>query len=996
MRRRSKTRGKAVKAQRSFAPKAIRRRGLPAVGQETEVERLTREHEEAQDRLAAASEVLKIISASPGDLERVFQTILANATHLCQANFGTLNFYDDGTFPLAATYNVPDVYAEYRRREPIIKAGPTHPLARAVAEKQVLQITDMSSEPLYLAGDTSFIAMVDMGGARTLFIVPMLKENDAVGAITIFRQEVRPFTDKQIELVQNFAAQAVIAIENARLLSELRDSLEQQTATSDVLKVISSSPGELEPVFQAMLVNATRICEAKIGILWRYEGGAYTAVSLLGVAPAYAEYLNRGPIRAGPATGLGRVASTKQTIHIADTHDEQAYADRDPFRLATAELGGARSLLNVPMLKDGELIGAIGIYRQEVRPFSEKQIELITNFAAQAVIAIENARLLTELRESLEQQTATSEVLKVISSSPGELGPVFDAMLKNAARICEAKLGVLYLREGGSFRRAATSGMSRALAEELQRDGVRRPGPNTVLGQIIAAHRTVHIADVMAEPGYFDTPAGFAGPTLTQKAGARSLVGVPMLKDNELVGAITVYRQEARRFTNKQIELLTNFAAQAVIAIENARLLNELRESLAQQTATSEVLGVISSTPGELEPVFEALLANATRLCEASYGTLWLREGDGFRTAAIHGALPPSWIEQWRSGTLFYPTPDVPLALVSKTQKSMQVADMSKDPSYLAGDPLPVSAVDVAGIRTLLVVPMIKESDFVGAIAIYRREVKPFSDNQVDLVKNFAAQALIAIDNTRLLNELRESLQQQTATANVLKVISRSTFDLQPVLDTLVESAAKLCEADMAAITRLHGSTYRHVASYGLRPEEHDAAEQVPIEINRSTVTGRVVLERKVVHVLDANADEEFSFAEGLKRIGFRTLLGVPLLREGVPVGVIVLMRKTVSTFNDRQIELVATFADQAVIAIENVRLFDEVQARTRDLPSQRRPCTPRPWHDDREGMRVGDQPPPSRRTRPQGRPLRHPSCRCCPTQVRPRSPSVSARLMAS
>ena len=243
----------------------------------------------------------------------------------------------------------------------------------------------------------------------------MLKDDELVGAITIYRQEVRPFTDKQIELVQNFAAQAVIAIENTRLLSELREPLEQQTATSEVLKVIRASPGELEPVFQAMLENATRICEAKIGILWGFEDGAYTAVSMLGISPAYAEYLNRGPFRPGPETGLGRVASTQQTVHIVDTLAEQAYADRDPFRIATAELGGARTLLNVPMLKEGKLIGAIGIYRQEVRPFTDKQIELVTNFAAQAVIAIENTRLLNELRESLEQQTATSEVLKVIS-----------------------------------------------------------------------------------------------------------------------------------------------------------------------------------------------------------------------------------------------------------------------------------------------------------------------------------------------------------------------------------------------------------------------------------------------------------------------------------------------------------------------------------------------------------------------------------------------------
>ena len=275
----------------------------------------------------------------------------------------------------------------------------------------------------------------------------MLKDNELVGAISIYRQEVRPFTDKQIALLTNFAAQAVIAIENTRLLNEQRESLEQQTATSEVLKVISSSPGELEPVFHAMLENATRICEAKIGILFRYKNGAYTAIAMLGVTPAYAEYLNRGPIRPGPTTGLGRVISTRQTIHIVDTQAEGAYAEREPLRVATAELGGARTLLNVPMLKEGELIGAIGIYRQEVRPFTEKQIELVTNFAAQAVIAIENTRLLNELREFLQQQTATADVLKVISRSTFDCRPC-STHLSNWRRACGCRQASFYLLRG--------------------------------------------------------------------------------------------------------------------------------------------------------------------------------------------------------------------------------------------------------------------------------------------------------------------------------------------------------------------------------------------------------------------------------------------------------------------------------------------------------------------------------------------------------------------
>ncbi|MGA7665844.1 MAG: GAF domain-containing protein, partial [Pseudolabrys sp.] len=386
--------------------------------------------------------------------------------------------------------------------------------------------------------------------------------------------------------------------------------------------------------------------------------------------------------------------------------------------------------------------------------------------------------------------------------------------------------------------------------------------------------------------------------------------------------------------SEKQRELLKTFAAQAVIAIENTRLLNELRESLQQQTATADVLKVISSSPGTLDPVFSTMLTKATELCEASSSTLWLHERDGFRTAAIHGDLPPAWIEQWRSGAIYRPSPDVLLARVTEERRPMQVADMRTDPSYLQGDPLPVAAVEIAGIRTLLVVPMFKENEPVGAIAIYRKEVLPFTEKQIDLVQNFAAQAVIAIENTRLLSELRESLQQQTATADVLKVISRSTFDLQTVLDTLTESAALLCEADMAGIARQRqdGTAFHHVTNYNFPPDWVDFNRAITIEPGRGSIIGRVLLTRMPVHVDDVLADPEYTYFETQKKAGFRTFIGVPLLRENSPIGVIVLGRKTVAPFTDKQIELVTTFADQAVIAIENVRLFDEVQARTRDL----------------------------------------------------------------
>jgi two-component system NtrC family sensor kinase len=363
---------------------------------------------------------------------------------------------------------------------------------------------------------------------------------------------------------------------------------------------------------------------------------------------------------------------------------------------------------------------------------------------------------------------------------------------------------------------------------------------------------------------------------------------------------------------------------------ELAETRKALAEALEQQTATSEVLKVISSSPGELEPVFESILANATRICEANYGNLWLHDGKDFRAAGIYGA--PKAYRELLKQTKLRPGAGTPLAGVIETMRPVQMADLAASEPFARGDPVVVASVQMAGTRSLVCVPMIREGDLVGVIAIYRQEVRPFSEKQIALVENFASQAVIAIENARLLNELRESLQQQTATADVLKVISRSTFDLQIVLDTLVESAARLCEADMAAITRQKGDVYYQVAGYGYPPEFKQMMENHPLEPGRGSITGRVALEGKVIHVHDAQSDSEYKMAERMKLGDVRTVLGVPLLREGTPIGVIILNRKSVQPFTEKQIELVMTFADQAVIAIENVRLFDEVQARTRAL----------------------------------------------------------------
>jgi GAF domain-containing protein len=449
---------------------------------------------------------------------------------------------------------------------------------------------------------------------------------------------------------------------------QLAEAQEQQTATSDVLQVISSLPGELEPVFQAILARATRTCEAKFGLLYRIKSGSARIISKFGIPSTLAEYMQRGPHRPslnrpGSLTPIMRVIQSCQTLHIADYRKDQAYLDRDPLTVAGIELGGIRTLLLVPMIKNDELMGAIVIFRQEVRPFTDKQIALVQNFAAQAVVAIENTRLLNELRESLQQQTATAEVLKVISSSPGDLQPVFQAMLANATRICEASFGNLLLYENGLLRRVALHNTPSAYNQFNERNPFLDPDKVPSLGRLVRTLRVVQVVDLAVEEP--DSPIAYLG-------GARTLLVVPMIKDNVLIGGIGIYRKEVRPFTDKQIELVQNFAAQAVIAIENARLLNELRESLQQQTATSEVLGVISSSPGELEPVFLAVLENATRICQAKFGLLYICEGEEFRAAAFYNA-PAGFVEQRRRGPV-RPRPDTALGRVATTRAKLLLA----------------------------------------------------------------------------------------------------------------------------------------------------------------------------------------------------------------------------------------------------------------------------------------------------------------------------------
>jgi signal transduction histidine kinase len=533
------------------------------------------------------------------------------------------------------------------------------------------------------------------------------------------------------------------------------------------------------------------------------------------------------------------------------------------------------------------------------------------------------AELENKLAEALDRQAATSDVLRLISSSAGELAPIFKAMLESAVRICKAKFGSLYLYEGNAaFRFVAMHNAPSALVEARRRNPIVRPPADTPLGRVAATKQVSRIADMMTIPSYVARDPFVV--SAVELGNYRAVLAVPMLKDNELIGSINIQRQEAGPFSDKHIELVTNFASQAVIAIENTRLLNELRESLQQQTATADVLKVISRSTFNLQPVFDIIAENAVKLCEAERAFIFQFDGEFLRAVASYNAGPEA--REFVNRNPIVPGHHSISARAALERQTVHVPDVQADPDYA------YAMRDAAPIRTTLAVPMLKGSDLVGTITIYRLEVKPFSDKQVSLVEMFADQAVIAIENTRLLNELRESLQRQTATADVLKVISRSTFDLKAVLQTLVESAARLCDANNAGITRQKDGVFFHAETYGHSPEFTKFLQDLPVEPGRGTATGRALLESKLIHIPDVQTDAEYKWAEAQRLGGYRTMLSVPMLREGITIGVLTLSRAEVRPFTEKQIELVSTFADQAAIAIENVRLFEEIQDKNRQL----------------------------------------------------------------
>ena len=888
---------------------------------------------------AATADVLKVISRSTFDLQTVLDTLTESAVRLCSADRGVIFQRDGDLFRFGANYGFSREVTQYSLEHPL-RADRGSVTGRAALEGRAVHIPDVLADPEYRATGHQQAA-----GYRTNLGVPLLREGTTIGVFSLTRDAMNPFTEKQIELATTFADQALIAIENVRLFEaeqqrtrELGEALEQQTATADVLKIISRSTFDLQTVLDTLTESAARLCAAERGSINQRDGDGYRVIASYGYSPEAKQYFAEHPVPGSRATATGRAAQEGRTIHIPDV-----LADPEYHAAGLQGVLGHRTVLGVPLLRDRTAIGVFALTRNEVNPFTDKQIELVTTFADQAVIAIENARLLGELRESLEQQTATSDILASISGSLTDPRPVFNAIVHNLRRLFGARFATVQLLQGGTIEMPAADG---EVATDKIMQHYPRPLDNTsVGGQAMLAKQIVQYAPVLDNPV---VPA--AAQQMARDYQYNSIIAAPMIRQDTVVGAIVCGNPEPRVFDEKEAALIKSFAAQAVIAIENTRLLSELRqrtddlsELLEQQTATSEVLQVISSSPGDLQPVFEAMLANAARICGARIGGVYRRDGETVQLVATTPDLPAAYAAVAKP-TPFRPNPRSFFGGLIVGKTTVQVRDFAADESFARRDPFVVAAVELGALRTALFVPMLRDNELIGFFAMARQEVRPFTDQQIELVQNFAAQAVIAIENTRLLSELRqrtddlsESLEQQTATAELLEVINRSRGDLAAVFDGMLEKAMRVCGAAFGVLNTHDGTTFHTAAMRGVPAAYAQYRRDNPPAYGPGTGPMRILSGDRVVHVVDLMDHDAYRNREPNRRAlvdlgSARTSLHIPLLRDQTVLGTIQIYRQEVRPFSDKEIALLQNFATQAVIAMENARLLDEIRQRTDEL----------------------------------------------------------------
>ena len=889
------------------------------------------------EREKATRAVLQVISESRDDERPVFDAILENACRLCGAQLAFLSLAnaDRTRVTIPAHRGVRQAFATDLANfdEPIDRTELV--AVRPIVDGQVIRQDDIADDPVYtVQRDPKRVQMVELEGARSVMVVPLKKDGSALGAIVLYRRVVSPFSDDDVDLVETFAAQAVIAIESVRLFrqerartAEVEEALEYQTATSEVLSVISRSPNLVMPVLETILDVAARLCRPQYAYaaMRDAETGLYHIIATRDVDEDYFAYLRANPIAPGPGTCTGRTALLGRTVYIENTATDDSYEWKE-----AAERGGFLSTLGVPLIRDGEVVGVLSLAHSQASAFLPKQIALVETFAAQAVIALSNAQLFdaletrtSEVEEALAYQTATSDVLDVISRATSDVQPVFDMIVQKAVELSGAQFCVMDRIEGGELHFCAQSGFVGEGARQLAAAYPVTDWAGHMSDRVAKSGQTEHIEDAWSSEYY--------SPDMARHVGFRRMLGVPVKVDGRVWGSINMGWAHTTPPAQATVDLVQTFASQASIAIENARLLREtqertaeVEEALEQQKASAEILSVISQSVEDTQPVFEKILDSCRHLFGGEELDVLLIDDEGLlQVAAYLGKFEKELRETFPA-----PWEITPAGEAIRTKRVVNYSDCANNPDT---PKVLKKMARIASYHSVAFAPMIWEGRGIGVVGV-ARSAKDFTDKELRIMQGFADQAVIAIQNARLFRETKEALQRQTASADILRVISGAQTDVTPVFDAILSRAADICNAPMVSLNLLDDDrkNARLVAHWGDDLNYLKVGETVwPVDSGLATTE---VFHRKAPnHVPDLKETDLYRQGDSVRRRvvdneGVRTFLAVPLILKGDVIGNIAAYKREVKPFTSDDIALLETFADQAVIAIQNVRLFRETK----------------------------------------------------------------------